>query len=67
MAKNKLHVTTIKSAGPGLLGDGGGLYVKKQGVSVGKWHYPYSFAGARVEMKLDGWPAISWSEARTAQ
>ncbi len=38
MAENKLHVTTIKSAGPGLLGDGGGLYVKKQGVSVGHWH-----------------------------
>ncbi len=31
MAKNKLHVTTIKSAGPGLLGDGGGLYIKKTG------------------------------------
>lgn len=64
MAENKLHATTIRNAGPGLLGDGGGLYLKKQSGGVGQWHYRYSFAGSRVEMGLGGWPAVSLSEAR---
>lgn len=64
MAENKLHATTIKNASSGLHGDGGGLYLKKQSLSVGQWHYRYSFAGSRIEMGLGGWPAVSLSEAR---
>lgn len=64
MAENILHSTKVKNAGSSLLGDGGGLYLKKQRTDTGQWIFRYTLTKKRIEMGLGGWPAVSLAEAR---
>lgn len=61
--KNKLTAVMVKNTPSGLLGDGGGLRLEKNG-DTGKWIYRYSHLGKRREMGLGQWPTVSLSDAR---
>jgi len=62
---NKLAAVTLKQLGPGLYGDGGGLWLQvtpnKRGHS---WVFRYSFNGKAREMGLGSLDIVSLAEAR---
>lgn len=64
--RNKLTAVGIKNAADGKHNDGGGLMLNKAG-SAGRWIYRYMFAGARRDMGLGAWPAVSLADARKAR
>lgn len=59
----KLTNITIKKAGPGRMGDGGGLELERSDTG-GKWVWRYSFAGKRRRMGLGTYPTTSLADAR---
>lgn len=64
--RNRLTNLGIKGAGPGKLGDGGGLTLHKS-TDTGNWIYRYSYLGKRREMGLGAWPIVSLAAARKAR
>lgn len=63
---NKLSVLALKSAGAGMYGDGGGLWLIKSDAASGKWILRVHTYGRRREMGLGTFPLVSLKEARTA-
>lgn len=64
MGRNLLSAARCRTAGPGKLGDGGGLYLVKQPSGAGQWHYRFSHGGKRREMGLGPYPVITLAAAR---
>lgn len=59
----KLTAIEVKKSGDGTLRDGGGLMLKKKGVT-GKWVWRYTHLGRKRDMGLGSWPTITLAEAR---
>jgi integrase len=63
-ALNKLSAQRLKSAGPGKLSDGGGLWFAKSKDGNAKWFLRVVVHRRRREMGLGAYPAVSLKEAR---
>ncbi len=63
-ALNKLSAQSLKSAEPGKLSDGGGLWFAKSKDGNAKWFLRVVVHGRRREMGLGAYPAVSLKEAR---
>lgn len=63
-AINKLSAQSVKSAEPGKLSDGGGLWFAKSKDGNAKWFLRVVVHGRRREMGLGAYPAVSLKEAR---
>lgn len=64
-AINKLTDTECKAASkPGMLGDGGGLYLNVKPTGSKSWAFVWKASGKRREMGLGAYPAISLAKAR---
>ena len=68
MATNKLNALVVDNAHrkgePVLLGDGGGLYFRKQTSDGAAWTLRYSFAGKERWLSLGNYPDMSLAVAR---
>jgi len=64
---NKLAAVAVKQLGPGLHGDGGGLWLQVTRNRRGRsWVFRYSFKGKAREMGLGSLDTVSLAEARAA-
>lgn len=63
-ALNKLSAQNVKSAEPGKLSDGGGLWFAKSKDGNAKWFLRFVVHGRRREMGLGAYPAVSLKAAR---
>ncbi len=64
-AQNKLADTECKAASrPGLLGDGGGLYLNVKPSGAKSWAFVWKRDGRRREMGLGPYPAVKLARAR---
>jgi hypothetical protein len=64
---NKLAAITLNRLGPGMHGDGGGLWLQVTPNRNGRsWIFRYSFNGRAREMGLSSLATIGLSEAREA-
>ena len=63
---NKLTALTAKSAAPGKLSDGGGLWLHKRNDGGAQWILRVSIHGRRREKGLGPYPDVSLKEAREA-
>jgi hypothetical protein len=62
-ALNKLSARAVKTAGDGMHGDGGGLYLRAKG-DVRSWVVRFTEAGKKREMGLGSTATVSLAEAR---
>jgi integrase len=53
-----------RAAGPAVLHDGGGLYLRVSTTGSKSWAYRYQIAGRRRDMGIGGFPDVSLAEAR---
>ncbi len=61
----KLKAVEIsKAKGPGVLHDGGGLYLRVSGTGAKSWVFRFQIGGKRRDMGLGSYPDISLAEAR---
>ncbi len=60
----KLSDKTVKAAGEGRHGDGGGLFLKVSAKGSRTWLLRFQLAGKRHDMGLGSYPAVSLSMAR---
>jgi integrase len=64
-ATNKLTDTECKAASkPGMLGDGGGLYLHVKPTGAKSWAFIWKAGGKRSEMGLGAYPAVKLARAR---
>lgn len=64
-ALNKLTDTECKAASkPGMLGDGGGLYLDVKSSGAKSWAFIWKQTGKRREMGLGAYPAVKLATAR---
>jgi integrase len=61
---NKLSASAVKSALPGKISDGGGLWLHKRLDGGAQWFLRVHIHGRRREMGLGSYPAVSLKEAR---
>jgi hypothetical protein len=65
-AINKLTDTECKATEkPGMLGDGGGLYLNVKPSGAKSWAFIWKQNGKRNEMGLGAYPAVKLAKART--
>lgn len=65
-AQNKLTDTECRAASkPGMLGDGGGLYLNVKASGAKSWAFIWKLDGKRSEMGLGAYPTIRLARART--
>src|SRR5215469_11904159 len=57
-------VQVAKAKGPGVLHDGGGLYLRVSGTSTKSWVFRFQLDGKRRDMGLGPYPDVSLAEAR---
>ena len=57
-------VQVAKAKGPGVLHDGGGLYIRVSGTGRKSWVFRFQLDGKRRDMGLGAYPDISLAEAR---
>ena len=57
-------VTVLKAKKPGLLADGGGLYLRIGPTGAKSWVYRYQLSGRRHDMGIGPYPLISLADAR---
>jgi len=57
-------VQVAKAKGPGVLHDGGGLYIRVSGTGTKSWVFRFQLDGKRRDMGLGPYPDISLAEAR---
>src|SRR5450631_3041280 len=62
----RLTDRVVRTAGVGRYGDGNGLHLIVSDSARRKWVLRYQLNGARRDMGLGPYPAVSLSEARTA-
>src|SRR5215472_13902162 len=58
-------VEVAKAKGPGVLHDGGGLYLRVSRTGSKSWVFRFQLDGKRRDMGLGPYPEISLAEART--
>ena len=64
-AHNKLTDTECRAASkPGMLGDGGGLYLDVKPSGAKSWAFIWKVGGKRREMGLGGYPSVKLAKAR---
>jgi integrase len=64
-AQNKLTDTECRAASkPGMLGDGGGLYLNVKPSGSKSWAFIWKVGGKRREMGLGGYPSVKLAKAR---
>ena len=64
-AQNKLTDTECRAASkPGMLGDGGGLYLNVKPSGAKSWAFIWKVRGKRREMGLGGYPSVKLAKAR---
>src|SRR5262245_33433416 len=64
-AQNKLTDTACRATSkPGILGDGGGLYLNVKPSGTKSWAFIWKRDGKRREMGLGAYPAIKLAKAR---
>ncbi|WP_367646799.1 Arm DNA-binding domain-containing protein [Ruegeria arenilitoris] len=61
---NKLSAATLKSASPGKLSDGGGLWFHRRVDGGAQWFLRVTVHGRRREMGLGSYPEVSLKEVR---
>lgn len=63
-ALHKLAARTVKSAGPGMHSDGGGLFLAVKGAGARSWVFRFTVDGRKREIGLGSAGAVSLAEAR---
>jgi Arm DNA-binding domain len=67
-ARNKLSARTVAALStPGKYGDGGGLSLRIDREGRRRWAFKFAWRGAKPEMGLGGYPAVSLAAARMAR
>ena len=64
MAKAKLTAVKVRNLGPGMHGDGDGLWLHVVTAERRNWLYRYQRHGKARAMGLGGFPAVSLADAR---
>ena len=63
-AQNKLTTSQVKSAKPGLHGDGGGLYIKVLDTGARRWVFRGRLDKKAIARGLGSFPGVSLADAR---